>query len=105
MGSSRQRMWGIWPVSSLPGTGATWEADLLRLRVGGFPYLLVPPPRNRYCTHPSKEIRVKARLVPTLLLTLASCTPVFAQQSPPPAPPAAPPAAESSWAPDVPEPG
>jgi zinc carboxypeptidase len=48
---------------------------------------------------------VKARLVPILLLALASSIPVFAQQSPPPAPTAAPPAVEGSWAPDVPEPG
>jgi len=48
---------------------------------------------------------VKARLVPILLLALASSLPVFAQQPPPPAPAAAPPAVESSWAPDVPEPG
>ncbi|HSU81747.1 MAG TPA: M14 family zinc carboxypeptidase, partial [Thermoanaerobaculia bacterium] len=48
---------------------------------------------------------MKARLVPILLLALASSLPVFAQQPPPPAPAAAPPAVESSWAPDVPEPG
>ncbi len=43
---------------------------------------------------------MKARLVPTLLLALASSIPVFSQQPPPP-----PPAAEGSWAPDAPEPG
>ncbi len=43
---------------------------------------------------------MKARLVPTLLLALASSIPVFSQQPPPPAP-----AAEGSWAPDAPEPG
>jgi hypothetical protein len=48
---------------------------------------------------------VKARLVPILLLALASSIPVFAQQPPPPAQPVAAPAAEGSWAPDAPEPG